>query len=170
MADTRRLFGKPQIFAHALNEDEIDPEYLPYAQRLVQGVADNLRAVDTAIASRLTDYDFFRIAVVDRQILRIAAYEILFEPGLAPAISVSEAVVIAKKYSTAESGKFVNGVLGRLVRESDKADWDPGAAPPEAFEQAEPEPEESESEETVEADDEAAKDVLAHGWKLRANS
>lgn len=165
MADVRDLFGKPQIFAHTLAEAEVDPEDLPYARHLVQGVYDHLREVDRAIATRLIDYHFDRIAMVDRNVLRIAAFEILFEPELAPAISVSEAVVIAKKYSTAESGRFVNGVLGRLVRESEKANWQPdNSTEEEVIEEVEPEPDI----ETVDADDAAAEDVLTHGWKLRS--
>src|SRR5690349_7281417 len=105
------------------------------------------------LADRIPDYDFNRIAAIDGNILRIAAYELFFEPGIPPAVTINEAIEIAKKYSTAESGKFVNGILGRLLADSPKANWDPASAPAEEIEEpsTEPEYEIEVIEETIEA-------------------
>ena len=85
-------------------------------------------------------------------------------------MTINEAVDIAKKYSTAERGKFVNGVLGKVVNDSPKANWDPKSAPVEAVEEppAEPEPEmEIEERFIEEGSDEEKSLARIAGWKLR---
>jgi len=77
-------------------------------------------ALDRIIADRAVGWKLERIANVDRNILRLALYEILHRPEIPASVSVNEAVEMAKKYSTDESGKFVNGILGSFLR-------DPGA-------------------------------------------
>ena len=59
--------------------------------------------------------DFHRLSAVDRNVLRVAAYEILHCPDVPPAVAINEAIEIAKKFSTGDSGKFVNGVLDKLA-------------------------------------------------------
>jgi N utilization substance protein B len=80
-----------------------------------------------------------------------------------PAVSIDEAIEIAKKYSTAESGKFVNGVLGRLLKSSDKANWDPKTAPKEFREEVVREVVEEPVEETVDAESDEGKDARRFG-------
>ncbi len=138
----------------------------PYANELVNGVATEKARIDQELSTRLADYEIDRVAAVDRAILRIAAYEILFVPWMAPAVTVNEAVEIAKKYSTAESGRFVNGVLGRLVRESEKANWTPDMALAEEAE-APPAPEPEIVAEEVDAESEEGMRIGKIGWKLR---
>jgi transcription antitermination protein NusB len=138
-----------------------------YATELVGGIAKNRERIDHELSTRLHDYELDRVAAVDRAVLRIAAYELLFIDWLAPAITISEAIVIVRKYSTAESGKFVNGVLGRLVRESDKADWDPAKAEGHDTEAPEPEPEVVEEE--ITPDSEEAQELIKVGWKIKSD-
>ena len=88
--------------------------------RLVAGVSDNRAAIDAEIDRFATEFPTHRQAVVDRNILRLAVAEIVFAISDAPAGAVvNEAVELAKKYSTKDSGRFVNGVLGALVRAHD---------------------------------------------------
>lgn len=155
-----------EVIAAACEGMQLDEDLQPYATELVNGVAEKRYEIDRELRSRLAAYSLDRVAEVDRAVLRIAAYEILFVPSLAPAITVNEAVEIAKKYSTAESGRFVNGVLGRLVRESDKANWTP-ANVEEAIETAEPESE-PEVEEIMVEPEEAEK--LRGRWKLKSET
>src|SRR5579885_3661168 len=113
--------------ANTLEAAALDPELSDYAVRLTAGVREHERELDEKISSLVVGYDYNRLAAIDRNLLRIAGYELFFEPAVPPKVTINEAIEIAKKYSTAESGKFVNGVLGKLVQTSPKANWDPSA-------------------------------------------
>jgi N utilization substance protein B len=88
-----------------------------FADDLLRGVLEKLPEVDARIRNLADNWDFERLAVVDRNILRLAVYEMLFRPEIPPVVSINEAIEIAKKFSTAESGKFVNGLLDRVKKE-----------------------------------------------------
>lgn len=83
--------------------------------RLVAGVHAHREEIDRALSSLSAGWTLERQAIVDRNIMRIAAFEMLHLTGIPASASINEAVELAKKYSTAESGRFVNGVLGALV-------------------------------------------------------
>ena len=83
---------------------------------LIQGVLTRRRELDLKISPLSEGWALDRQAAVDRNIMRIATFEILFVPDIPVAASINEAVDLAKKYSTAESGKFVNGILGAIAR------------------------------------------------------
>lgn len=86
-----------------------------FAYKLVMGALEKQAEIDKAIADLSAGWKLSRQAAVDRNIMRIAGYEMLFLPAIPTGASINEAVELAKKYSTAESGKFVNGVLGALA-------------------------------------------------------
>ena len=88
-----------------------------FATDLLRGALEKLPEVDAKIRTLADNWDFERLAVVDRNILRLAVYEMLFRPEIPPVVSINEAIEIAKKISTAESGKFVNGLLDRVKKE-----------------------------------------------------
>ena len=85
-----------------------------FAEELVRGVIQKRAEIDEKIARYTEHWDLPRIAAVDRNILRLAIYEMLFRDDIPPVVSINEAVDIAKKFSTRESGAFVNGILDRL--------------------------------------------------------
>jgi N utilization substance protein B len=85
-----------------------------FAEELVRGVLEHRAAIDQKIAQYTENWDLPRIAAVDRNILRLAIYEMLFRDDIPPIVSINEAVDIAKKFSTRESGAFVNGILDRF--------------------------------------------------------
>jgi transcription antitermination protein NusB len=85
-----------------------------FTEVLVQGVVEHRAAIDERIAKYTDNWDLPRIAAVDRNILRLAMYEMLFRDDIPPVVSINEAVDIAKRFSTRESGAFVNGILDRL--------------------------------------------------------
>ena len=85
-----------------------------FAEELAHGVLQHLQAVDDRIKAHTLNWDFHRIAVVDRNILRLAIYEMLFRPDIPPVVSINEAIELAKKFSTEDSGRFVNGILDRI--------------------------------------------------------
>mgnify|MGYP001407174573 CR=1 FL=1 len=87
-----------------------------YARELVRGVAAMRDELDRQISGYLTGWQLDRLSRVDRQILRVAAYEMNIL-GVPPKVVVNEAIEVAKHFGMEESGKFVNGVLGRMIRE-----------------------------------------------------
>jgi N utilization substance protein B len=91
-------------------------EVKDFAERLVNGVWRNRTEIDALIAKYSTNWRLDRMPAVDRAILRIATYEILFEPEIATSVTLNEAIEIAKQYGTEESGSFVNGVLDPIAR------------------------------------------------------
>lgn len=87
------------------------------AGRLARGVVDNVDDIDAEIESASEHWSVARMPVVDRNVLRLGAYELRNEPGTSTGIIISEAVRLAQTYSTEKSGSFVNGVLAALARE-----------------------------------------------------
>jgi N utilization substance protein B len=88
-----------------------------FAEPLIRGVVENRKRIDEEIVKYAKNWDLHRMAVVDRNILRLAIYEMLFREDIPPVVSINEGVEIAKKYSTQDSGKFVNGILDRVKAE-----------------------------------------------------
>lgn len=91
----------------------------PYLTDLVKGTSGNKERIDETLSAYLTGWKVDRLSKVDRQILRLAAYEMLFGTEVPPKVVVNEAIELAKRFGSDESGKFVNGVLGKLIKELD---------------------------------------------------
>ena len=87
-----------------------------FAEQLVLGVRGDLPELDRRIGEAAEHWRIERMAVVDRNVLRMALHELLADPGTPPAVVLSEAVEVAKKFGGAESGAFVNGVLDAIRR------------------------------------------------------
>jgi N utilization substance protein B len=85
------------------------------AERLARGAQSHAEEIDAAITEAATHWRFERIAAVDRNILRIGAYELMMEPGTPPAVVLDEAVEMAKRFGEAGSPAFVNGVLDAIL-------------------------------------------------------
>ena len=85
-----------------------------YAEAVVSGVERNLPEIDALLAGHSEGWTVHRMAVVDRTILRVACYEL--RSGVPAAIAINEAVEAAKRLSTEDSGRFINGLLGRIAR------------------------------------------------------
>jgi len=109
-----------QVLEFSVEPDRYDAPTIAFARRLLEGTVAHARDIDALISRYAKEWSLDRMANVDRNILRLAAYEILHEPEIPASVSVDEAVELAKKYSTAESGKFVNGILGNLIRHLDE--------------------------------------------------
>ena len=148
-------------------EAQLDSDLFKYACNMVETIYQDRRIIDERLAKLVTGYDFDRIAAVDRSLLRIGYYELFYEDGIPPAVTLNEIIDIAKKYSTAESGRFVNGVLGRALEDSPKANWDRSIEEATAPIEDAPEPEPDIPVEEIESE-EAFKEVAKVGlWKLR---
>jgi N utilization substance protein B len=88
-----------------------------FTEDLVRGVMREHRKIDAVLARLSRHWSLDRMAVIDRNIIRLALYEIFFRDDIPPKVTINEYVSIAKKYSTEESGSFVNGILDRSLRE-----------------------------------------------------
>ncbi len=169
MALYRAEVGKTNLresMADVIENGSLPEELAEYAEQVVKGIGQNSQTIDGALEGLTPGYDFMRIVAVDRNIMRIAAYELMFEPDLPPAVTINEAVELAKRYSTAESGKFVNGVLGRLLAKTDKANWVPPEKP--LSEEAPEEADELLEPEVLTGDDPRLEELSRVGnWKIR---
>ncbi len=85
-----------------------------FSEPLIKGVLEHRDAIDEHIKKHCRNWDFNRIAAVDRNIMRLAIFEMLHRDDIPPVVSINEAVDIAKKFSTEDSGKFVNGILDKV--------------------------------------------------------
>lgn len=88
-----------------------------YAQSLVDGTKLNQEKIDGLITRFTEHWDLERMAVVDRNILRLAVCELGWQPDVPPKVAINEAIEIAKKFGTRESSRFINGILDRVHRE-----------------------------------------------------
>lgn len=89
-----------------------------YAREIVDGVIDNRDAIDEQITTFAKNWTLGRMPAVDRAVLRIGVWELLYNDEVPSAVAIDEAVELAKEFSTDESGAFVHGVLGRIARSS----------------------------------------------------
>ena len=92
-----------------------------FTQELVGGVEERREELDRLIGEHAEGWSVPRMAAVDRAVLRVASYELLFRDDVPTAVAIDEAVTTAKELSTADSGRFVNGVLGKIARERTEA-------------------------------------------------
>ncbi|MFB5268366.1 transcription antitermination factor NusB [Paenibacillus enshidis] len=88
-----------------------------YVLNMVAGTWEQRSAIDTLLTDYLKGWQVSRLSRVDRQILRLAAYEMIFREDIPGKVAVNEAIELSKHFGTEESGKFVNGVLGRLIQD-----------------------------------------------------
>jgi N utilization substance protein B len=105
-----------------LTEEEdtvtVDPtDDVQFLHAIVNGASAKVEQIDRVLEDYLTGWKMDRLSKVDRQILRLGTYEMFFEEGTPDAVILNEAIELAKHFGTEESGKFVNGVLGQMVRE-----------------------------------------------------
>jgi len=104
-----------QAFHHRAQEQALLAKGREFAYSLGQGVADNRVILDEIISDLAPEWPIDQIASVDRNILRIAVYELLFDTDTPPKVAINEAVELAKKFGSDSSPRFVNGVLGSLA-------------------------------------------------------
>ena len=95
-------------------------EIKAFTEEIAKGTYKHLAEIDKLIRRCAKNWSLARMAVVDRNVLRMAVYEILYRMEIPTSVTINEAIEIAKKYGTDESGAFVNGVLDRVGRETGK--------------------------------------------------
>ena len=92
----------------------VPPEVRAFADALVRGTAEKLAELDGTIEANAAHWSLARIAPVERNILRLAAYELLFRDDIPERVAINEAIELAKQYGSEESGAFVNGILDQI--------------------------------------------------------
>jgi len=91
-----------------------------FVRELVEGTLANIKTINHAIKHYVKDWALQRMAYVDRNIIRMALYEVLFCPDTPDSVAINEAVELGKMFGSDESGKFINGVLGRVMEHKDE--------------------------------------------------
>jgi transcription antitermination protein NusB len=102
-------------------EDPPSPEVVGYARALVAGVQSHQADIDETIAGYADRWAITRMPVIDRTLLRISLFELLWREDIPVAVAINEAVELAKELSTEDSGRFINGLLGRVVDDQEAA-------------------------------------------------
>ena len=95
-------------------EETKDQEIITYANLLAQGVGGCIKDIDQKISDYATNWQIKRMAIIDRNVMRIGLYELQHTTDIPPKVAINEAVELAKKYGDLESSKFVNGILDRI--------------------------------------------------------
>jgi len=95
-------------------KDSIDENVREFADRLTSGVQENLKNIDEKLSQYATNWQLKRMAVIDRNVLRIGTFELLYASDIPPKVTINEAIELAKKYGDSESSKFVNGILDKI--------------------------------------------------------
>lgn len=117
---TREPPGNGGLESFWAEQGEPSQEVKGFTEELVQGTLKYLEPIDKKIASFATNWELKRMAMVDRNVLRMSSFELIYLEDIPAKVSINEAVDLAKKYSGEESGKFVNGILDRIKEESGK--------------------------------------------------
>ena len=114
---------KPEIATvvrHWAEEFAVPETSIPFAQELVEGTLTHREEIDAKLGQLSEGWAVSRMANVDRNLLRLACYEILYRKDIPGRVTINEALEIAKRYGSEESGKFINGILDRIVESVDK--------------------------------------------------
>ncbi len=92
----------------------------PFATQIVEGTLKNIKNIDEIIKKYVRNWQIERMAVIDRNILRMGCFEILYREDIPPKVSINEAVELAKRFGDVDSPRFVNGILDRIYKQESK--------------------------------------------------
>lgn len=110
---------RPDMTPEELDETlrrEAPTASLAFARELLDGTRKHMPTIDTEVESIALNWNLRRMATVDRNVIRLGAYELMHRTDIPGAVAINEAVVMAKKYSTKDSGGFVNGILDKVMQ------------------------------------------------------
>ncbi len=106
---------KNNLLGQIENEKKLDKKTKQFAKRLLENTLSNIETIDGKLKHVINNWNFDRIAIIDKCILRFSVTEMLFLPDIPVKVSIDEAVEIAKRFSTENSGAFVNGILDEIA-------------------------------------------------------
>ncbi|MBU4252837.1 MAG: transcription antitermination factor NusB [Candidatus Omnitrophica bacterium] len=107
-------------FCASNDRQDLSGELKDFSAQLLGGVIEHLEEIDKKISKYAANWQLERMAFVDRNIMRLGCFELLFRADIPPKVAINEAVELAKKYSGLESGKFVNAILDQVKIEKEK--------------------------------------------------
>ncbi len=107
---------------------QVNKKSIPYARMLLSGVQEKSDQIDQLISKYAENWRLERMSVIDRNILRLAVYEMYFRDDVPVSVAINEALEIAKRYSTDDSGSFVNGILDTMARKEASGQEEPAKA------------------------------------------
>lgn len=102
------------------DQEDISAELKDFSAELLKGVVEHMQEIDEKISKYAANWKLERMAFVDRNIMRLGCFELIFREDIPPKVAINEAVELAKKYSGSESGKFVNAILDQVKIEKEK--------------------------------------------------
>ena len=111
------IVDEDELARYWAGKDE-DPDVVEFANLIVRGTRENLEDIDAEIKASAEHWVLERMAAVDRNILRASTFEILYLSDVPPAVTINEALEIAKKFSSEESAAFINGILDRIAKKA----------------------------------------------------
>jgi len=111
--------GLEPALTDLLTESGLSAEYARFARELAEGTVANLPVIDRTLARYLVNWEFSRLAAVDRNCLRLAAFEILYREDIPDVVAINEALDLSKTFNGEESVAFLNGALDRLSKEKE---------------------------------------------------
>lgn len=111
--------GKPEMPAFWSDKQE-PQDVMEFTDSIVKGALSALGDIDRELQEACENWKLDRLAAVDRAIMRMAAYELIYRNDIPPAVSINEALEIAKKFSSQESASFINGILDRIARKHNR--------------------------------------------------
>jgi N utilization substance protein B len=118
--------GPPEeIFGPFWADQASTPELKGFAEDLVRGVARERHFLDNVVAVSAENWRVERMAVVDRNVLRMAVYEMIFDAEVPPVVAIDEAIEIARKFGSEESGAFINGILDAVRKRIERGEITP---------------------------------------------
>lgn len=108
--------GISELIDEFWQDKKVDKAVIRFANDIFKGTVENLKHIDKEIKDTAEHWVLERMAIVDRNILRLACYELLFREDIPPLVTIDEAIEIAKKYSSSESSAFINGILDKISK------------------------------------------------------
>jgi len=109
--------GERFSFEQFCSHFQVNKKAIPYARTLLVGIHENEKEIDQHISNYAENWRLERMSVIDRNILRLAVFELIYQNDIPASVAINEAVEIAKRYSTDDSGPFINGILDAMAKE-----------------------------------------------------
>lgn len=96
---------------------EVNKKAIPYGRELVEGITDKWDALNDRIAKSAVNWRLSRMSVLDRNIIRLATYEMVYRDDVPPRVAINEAIELAKRFCTDDSPSFINGILDAILKD-----------------------------------------------------
>lgn len=127
--DFRPEVNTKEVLKRNIEQSQAHDVDIEFVHKIIDGVQKNIKEIDKTIEKSAPEWPLEQIAIIDKTVLRVAIFELLYSDEVPPKVAIDEAVELAKSFGGDNSSKFVNGVLGTVYRQSDKYEKEPGDKP-----------------------------------------